>query len=192
MKIYEKDQNAYYNGDSLSISQKNAPINEANSKDANERYLTNYIYKKDQRPYYSPTPEYNIIKRGPNDKIITPIELKDDLLDTASTYENLRNLEKTLNNLNKKEDLNSISLSGKYMRDPKAYYDAGEYGRNLKKQSISEAIDKIKGGLYDNSVDYSEENYKEHTQIQNYQNFNREHTNEFIENTYYYDPKSII
>lgn len=194
MKVYEKDQQAYYNAYSLGAgaSKKSQDeINERNSKDAYSRYLNKVIYQKDQRPYYSPTPEYQVFSNAPKDRIVTPIELKDDLLSTASTYENLRNLEKNLLALDKKEDINSVSLSGKYMKDPEPYYDAGALGRNEQKQIISQAIEKVKEGLIDNSVDYVEENYKVSTKIQNYQNANKENTNAMISESYYYTPKGI-
>jgi hypothetical protein len=194
MKVYEKDQQAYYNAYSLGAgaSKKSQDeINEKNSKDAYSRYLNKVIYQKDQRPYYSPTPEYQVFSNAPKDRIVTPIELKDDLLSTASTYENLRNLEKNLLALDKKEDVNSVSLSGKYMKDPEPYYDAGALGRNEQKQVISQAIEKVKEGLIDNTVDYVEENYKVSTKIQNYQNANKENTNAMISESYYYTPKGI-
>lgn len=192
MKVYEKDQQAYYNAHSLgAAANKNSKneINEKNSKDAYSRYLNKVIYQKDQRPYYSPTPDYQVFSNAPKDRIVTPIELKDDLLSTVSTYENLRNLEKNLHSLDKKEDINSVSLSGKYMKDPEPYYDAGALGRNEQKQIISQAIEKVKEGLIDNTVDYVEENYKISTKIQNYQNANKENTNAMISESYYYTPK---
>lgn len=192
MKMYEKDQQAYYNAYSLGASANKKTqneINENNSKDAYERYLKKVVYQKDQRPYYSPTPEYQVFSNAPKDKVITPIELKDDLLNTASTYENLRSLEKNLFELNKKEDINSVSLSGKYIRDPEPYYDAGALDRNDKKEVISQAIEKIKEGLLDKTVEYVEENYKVETKIQNSQNANKENTNAMIKESYYYEPK---
>lgn len=192
MKLYEKDQKAYYNAYSLSSNtnkKSTNEINEKNSKDAYDRYLNKVIYQKDQRPYYSPTPEYQVFSNAPKDKIVTPIELKDELLDTASTYENLRNLEKNFVALNKKEDINSVSLSGKYVKDSEPYYDAGAQGRNEKKQVIAQAIEKIKEALIDKTVDYVEENFKVKTKIQNYQNANKENTNEMIKESYYYETK---
>jgi len=195
MKLYEKDQKAYYNADSLAAGENKKSTNEIkeqNSKDAYERYHNKVVYQKDQRPYYSPTPEYQVFSNAPKDKILTPIELKDDLLSTVSTYENLRNLEQNLVSLTKKEDLNSISMSGKYMRDPEPYYDAGALSRNEKKQVISQAIEKIKEGLIDKTVDYQEENFKVKTQVQNYQNANKENTNNMIRDSYSYDVIGIF
>ena len=195
MKLYEKDQKAYYNAFSLSPNTNKLSeneVNEKNSKDAYERYLNKKVYQKEQKPYYSPTPEYQVFSNAPNDRIVTPIELKDDLLDTISTYENLRNLEKNLVALNKKEDINIVSLSGKYLKDPEPYYDAGAQSRNEKKQVISHNIELIKEGLIDKSIDYVEENYKVKTQIQNYQNANKENTNAMIKETYYYEPKGNL
>lgn len=195
MKVYEKDQKAYYNADSLATTgnkKTTNEINEKSSKDAYQRYLNKVIYQKDQKPYYSPTPEFQVFSNAPKDKIVTPIELKDDLMNTVSTYENLRNLEKNLAALNKKEDLNSVSMSGKYIKDPEAYYDAGQQDRNVKKQVISQAIEKIKEGLIDTTVDYKEENFKVKTKVQNYQNANKENTNNMISESYYYDVKGTF
>jgi len=187
----------YYNADSIAnenykqeLNKQRNKISELNSKLANDRYLNKNIYKKDQRPYYSPTPEFNIITNFPKDKIITPIEIKDDLLETASTYENLKNLENNFSKINKKENLNNISLSGKYMRDPEPYYDAGKPGREMKKLNILQAIEKVKEGLIDNSIDYKTENFKVETKIQNYQNANKENTNEMIGDSYFYNVQS--
>ncbi len=192
MKLYEKDKKAYYNAYSLSATtnrKQTNEINEKNSKDAYQRYLNKVIYKKDPRPYYSPTPEYQLFSNAPKDIIVTPIEFRDDLLNTAATYDNLRKLQKNFVALNKKEDINSVSLSGKYVKDPEPYYDAGAQGRIEKKQVLAQAIENIKQGLIDKTVDYVEENFKVKTKIQNYQNANKENTNSMISESYYYQPK---
>ena len=54
---------------------------------------------------------------------------------------------------------------------------------------IAQAIEKIKEGLIDKNVEYVEENFKVKTNIQNYQNANKENTNEMIRESYYYEPK---
>jgi hypothetical protein len=187
MNIYEKDKNAYYNANT--IARKENDENMKNkleySKYANQRYV-NSIYKKDSAPYYSPTGEFRIFSNKPSDKLLIPIEIK-DLTDQTPSIENLKNLEKTVEDLEKSENINNLSSSNKYVKDPKAYYDPSYQDKLEKKIQIKKAIQKVRSNLIDQKHNFTEENFKIETKIENYKNTNKENTNELIGESYYYD-----
>merc|ERR1719362_112973 len=104
---------------------------------------------------------------------------------------NIKILEKELEKVTKKESLNSISLSGKYIPDAAPYYDPSAAEKSTKAADISQKIaDMIYELTKEKGPVFTEENFKVKTKIQNYANLNREATNEFIKKSYYYEPKA--
>lgn len=185
--VYDKDKKAYY-GD---ISQ---PQNTASqgytvtpkSADANSRYLNKVIYQKDQKPYYGNDREFKVLSNAPTDKVAVPIEMK-DMTYTFPDQKNIKTLEQKLTEINSKESLNSISLTGKYMKDPNAYYDPTLPEKAAKTATIVETINTMKKDLtYDGPV-FTEENFPVKTKIQNIANASKEATNNLIADSYHYD-----
>merc|ERR1719362_639866 len=104
---------------------------------------------------------------------------------------NIKILEKELEKATKKESLNSISLSGKYIPDAAPYYDPSAAEKSTKAADISQKIADMRYELTkEKGPVFTEENFKVKTKIQNYANLNREATNEFIKKSYYYEPKA--
>lgn len=189
-KIYEKDPKAYYGDvntqnkktEEFSVSPKIFP-------EANQRYERKDIYYLDQKPYYGTGRDYRVITNSPRGMKEVPIQLK-ELRTTYADANNINSLENDLKRLTEKESLNSISLSGKYFKDPTPYYDPAADERRLKAQTLSNTIENMKNELKENQKGpiFTEENFKIKTKIQNYSNLNREASNEFIKNSYYYEP----
>jgi hypothetical protein len=76
------------------------------------------------------------------------------------------------------------------MKDPSAYYDPTAEEKNQKVLQISETLENMEDEIRKKNLQgeiFSEENFKVETKIQNYQNYNKEETNDFIKNSYYYD-----
>lgn len=192
MKIYTQDSKPYYGSDKMLKESKRSLINENNSPEANQRYSSSIIYPKDPKPYYNPSPEYQVFSNLPKDKFFTNIEIK-DLEDLTPTFKNLRRLEKKYEALNSQESINDISLSGKYMSDPQAYYDPSAESRNDYKNNLAASIQEIKKQINaKNFEDFKEEEIKVKSQIQNHQNAEKESLNEMIKKSYYYDTDEFL
>lgn len=192
-KIYPKDSKAYYGGEVVAESNDdNKYISPKIYSEANNRYLGKSIYSLDQKPYYGTGVDYRVITNNPPGMNQIPIEF-DDLKNTFPDPKNIRILENELKRLTETESLNSISLSGKYFKDPAPYYDPSADEKRAKIAKITQLIANMK---YELSKDnqkgpiFTEENFKVKTKIQNYANLNRENTNQFIKNSYYYEPKA--
>ena len=190
-KIYEKDTKPYYGGDSPVAANggNNAP---RDFSEANSRYADKSIYSLDQEPYYGTGRDYKVLSNTPNDKINVSVELK-ELTDTYADEKNIKILENNLQKLTEKESLNSVSLSGKYIKDSAPYYDPSADEKNTKASQIAQTIENMKSEINENKKlqgpVFTEENFSVKTKIQNYANLNREATNDFITNSYYYDAK---
>ena len=92
--------------------------------------------------------------------------------------------------MTEKESLNSITASGKYFKDPAPYYDPSAEEHSQKISQTKDIIENMQNQLNSKSLQgpvFTEENFTVKTKIQNYSNLNREATNEFIKNSYYYD-----
>lgn len=191
-QIYSKDQKAYYGDVSQNLNKDltNYNVIPKTFSDANSRYQNKNIYKKDQQPYYGTGEQFKVISNAPTDKVAVPIEMK-ELTYTFPDEKNIKTLENTLNNINGKESLNSISLSGKYMKDPNAYYDPTLYDKKMKSSIIIETINNMKEDLKNDIKStgqvFTEENFPIKTKIQNLANANKEDTNNMIAESYYYD-----
>merc|ERR1711957_227517 len=154
----------------------------------NSRYLGKDIYKPDQKPYYGTGVDYKVLSNMPKGMKSVPIELN-DLKNTYADPKNIKILEHELERVTKKESLNSISLSGKYIPDAAPYYDPSAAEKRVKAEDISQKIANMKYELTkEKGPVFTEENFKVQTKIQNYANLNREATNEFIKKSYYYEP----
>jgi len=184
--IYDKDSKPYYGGDSLTQTNNSGyTVIPKIFTEANNRYGKNNIYQKDQQPYYGTGEPFKVISNAPTDRIPVAIEMK-DLTQTFPDQNNIRILENALNQINAKESLNSISMTGKYMKDAKPYYDPTTEEKAMKSAAIIESINRMKAEMtYDGPV-FTEENFPVKTKVQNYANFNKEDTNEFIANSYHY------
>jgi hypothetical protein len=191
-KIYSKDQKAYYGDVSKNTNMDSTKYNifPKTYLDPKNRYGNNQIYQNDQQPYYGSGHNFKVISNVPKDKIIVPIELK-ELTYTFADDKNIKSLEDTIHKINGRESLDSISLSGKYMRDPVAYYDPSLQEKKMKSAKILETINKLKEDLNNdiklNGQVFTEENFSIKTKIQNLANANKEKTNELIADSYYYD-----
>jgi len=186
--IYEKDPKAYY-GEARTPTQNQQGYSitpRIYSAEANSRYENKAIYQKDQAAYYGNGEQYKVITNAPIDKIAIPIEMK-DMTYTFPDPKNIRVLEQTLNKINGKEDINSVSMTGKYMKDPVAYYDPTLVDKAEKTANIVETIINMKKDLTYEGPVFTEENYSLKTKIQNIKNANKEDVNELIANSYYYD-----
>lgn len=189
--IYEKDQRAYYGeAPKATVNAQNGysitPKIYSNSADANSRYENTNIYKNDQAPYYGTGEQYKLITNAQTDKVRVPIEMK-DMTYTFPDPKNIRLLEQTLTKINGKEDINSVSATGKYVKDSAAYYDPTLYDKAEKTATIVETISNMKKDLtYDGPV-FTEQNYPLKTKIQNIKNANKEDVNDLIAQNYYYD-----
>lgn len=83
-------------------------------------------------------------------------------------------------------------MSGKYIPDFKPYYDPSAEDKARKSEQLSSTIENMENEIRNKNLQgpvFTEENYKKKTRIQNYPNLNRESTNEFIANSYYYEAK---
>lgn len=189
-QIYANDPKPYYGGASQTTPSHNESfLTPKIFSDAKSRYENKNVYKKDQRPYYGVSEEFKVITNAPTDKVKVPIKLK-DLTYSFADNKNIKYLENSLEKLNGRDSVNSISLSGKYMKDPKPYYDAGAYDRAVKSAKIVETIKNFKEDLKNeisNGQVFVEENFPVKTKIQNIANANKEDVNLFIANSYYYD-----
>jgi len=183
--IYNKDPKAYYGHISQPKSDQAYNLI-AKSSDANGRYQNKVIYQKDQKPYYGNDRDFKLISNAPTDKISVPIEIK-DIIYTFPNEKNISTLEQKLIKINAKESLNSISMSGKYMKDPNAYYDPTLYNKAAETANIVETINIMKKELtYDGPI-FTEENFPVKTKVQNIANASKEATNKFIADSYHYD-----
>lgn len=186
--IYEKDTKAYY-GEApkpAANSQGYTVTPRVYSPEGNSRYENKNIYKLDQGPYYGTGEDYKVITNSPKSKLRVPIEMK-DMTYTFPDPKNIRALEQTLNKINEREDINRVSLTGKYMKDPVAYYDPTLNEKATKSAEIVETISNMKKDLtYDGPV-FTEENFLVKTKIQNIKNANKEDVNSLIANNYYYE-----
>jgi hypothetical protein len=191
-KIYENDTKAYYGGDSPVAANSGNNVTQRDFSEANSRYADKGIYSLDQAPYYGTGQDYKVLSSTPNDKINVSVELK-ELTDTYADEKNIKILENNLKNLTQKESLNSVSLSGKYIKDSAPYYDPSADEKNTKASQIAQTIENMKSEINENKSKqgpvFTEENFSVKTKIQNYANLNRESTNDFIANSYYYDAK---
>lgn len=186
--IYEKDPKAYYgeareapsNPQGFSVSPK------IYSPEALSRYENKNIYKNDQVPYYGSGEEFKMISNKPRNKLTVPIEMK-DITYTFPDPKNIKALEQTLNEINGKENINSVSITGKYMKDPVAYYDPTLLDKAEKTATIVETISNMKKDLTFDGPIFTEENYPMITKVQNIKNSNKEDVNQLIANNYYYD-----
>lgn len=190
-KVYEADTKPYYGGE-VPAAAKDGEFNVSPKiyPEANNRYLGKDIYKLDQKPYYGTGRDYKVLSNAPQGQKHVPIELN-DLKNTFPDPKNIKVLEKELKKITEKESLNSVSMSGKYIPDPAPYYDPSAEEKAMKAAQITNTINNMRVELSKENQKgpvFTEENFKVKTKIQNYANLNREATNEFIKNSYYYDP----
>jgi hypothetical protein len=191
--IYDKDPKPYYGNVSNNLAQSGYTVTPKTFESANTRYLNKSIYQKDQNAYYGNSDSFKVLSNAPKDRVAVPIELK-ELTYTYPDEKNIQILENNLKTLTGKESLNSISLTGKYMRDPSAYYDPTLDEKRMKAAQIVQTIEdmrnEIKKDIKLTGPVFTEENFHVKTKIQNIVNANKEDANKFIADSYYYDPNA--
>jgi hypothetical protein len=185
--LYEKDPKAYYPYDNPNI-QRTVSTPRVNPE-AKMRYGTNSVYQLDQKPYYGSNGDYRVIYDMPKDKLAVPIQFG-DLTRTHADENNIKKLENELDNLNRGEDLNNVTLTGKYLKDSTAYYDPTLPEKRFKKAQLVETINEMKEALlHPNKPEFQtvlESKRYGPPKVQNYVNKNKEETNDFINRSYYY------
>ena len=184
--VYNKDPKAYYGDASPQVASSGYTVTSQNNADAGRRYNKKNIYQRDPKPYYGTGLDYMRVDNYPKDKISVPIEMK-ELTYTFPMDNNVKTLENELTKLNQKESLNSISLSGKYMKDPNAYYDPTQVEKQNKRNLITQSINNIKEEMTRKTPFFTEETFIGQAKIQNYQNYNKENTNEIVSDSYFYN-----
>lgn len=100
------------------------------------------------------------------------------MINTFASEKNINEIENNLKAVEKEESLNSISLSGKYMKDPKPYYDASKFDKNNKKVTIVESLEKLRKELINTGPVLRQENFPFTNIIQNIQNSYEGETND--------------
>ncbi len=182
-EVYNKDEKAYY---PYSAPESRTATLPPTSPEAKMRYGNSNVYPLDQKPYYGPNGDYRVIVDMPNDKVAVPIEFG-DLSQTHADETNLRKMQSQLENLNRQENINSVSESGKYLKDPRAYFDPTAPEKAMLKAQLAERIENMKQELLNPAIPKLElENVASKLKVQNYPNKNKEETNELIANSYYY------
>lgn len=188
--IYPNDTKAYYGEPPVIAQADELIVSPKIYKEANNRYLNKEIYQLDQKPYYA-AKDFKVLSNDPKMKVV-PIELN-DLKNTFADPKNIKHLEGELQRITEKESLNSVILSGKYFKDPAPYYDPAAEERAVKVEHLTKTISEMKSELAKDQKGpvFTEENFKKNTKIQNYSNSNKEATNKFIKDSYYYEPKAF-
>jgi hypothetical protein len=183
--LYEKDPNAYY--PFVNPPQMGTASMPVTPPEAISRYGNSNIYPLDQKPYYAPNGgEFRVIVDMPKDKLNVPINLGDLSL-THADDKNVRKLEAKLQDLTRPESLNSVSMTGKYIPDAKAYYDPTAEEKTMNKIGLENTIVNMKADLLNpNMPKFQFDTITSTPKVQNYQNKNKEETNEMIANSYHY------
>ena len=188
-KVYEKDTSPYYGAEPKPAAEGSDIPTPRVYPEANNRYEKKNIYMLDQAPYYGTGQDYKVLSNTPKDLVNVAIEIK-ELTDTYADEKNISILQNKLQKLTEKESLNSASLSGKYIKDPAPYYDPSADEKSQKSAQIAQTIDNMQNDIrYKQGPVFTEENFTVKTKIQNYANLNRESTNDFIRNSYYYEAR---
>lgn len=186
-KVYEKDSRPYYGKDILDNINKNIDYVTVSSNKPKQKY--DNIYPNDRMPYYGPINNENqsikFLNNGPKDKFLTPIEIK-DLSDIIDSEENKKRLEKEIVDINNSYDVNRDEV---YRRDPRAYYDPSMKSKEQRKEVLKGAIDQISKDLILQQPEFTEENFKVKTNLQNYNNLNLEKDNKYIIDNYWSETK---
>lgn len=185
-EVYSKDSQAYYPYVNPTSPTASMPTI---SPAAKSRYGNSNVYQYDQKPYYGPSEPYRVIVNAPKDQVAVPIEFG-DLTKTHADEKNLSRLQRELSTIDAPEKYSSLVNSGVYSADSKAYYDPTLPEKEAKKAELKTSIENMKEDLlHPNIPNFQFEKVKASPKIQNYVNSNKEETNEFIANSYYYPVK---
>jgi len=169
-------------------------LNEKIVQQAAMNRYTKPIYLLDTVPYYGPSKPYRAIVKGPADHIEVKVQLG-PLEERLPTAKNIRELTKQLNHLNERIEgpkYMAYDTKGRevYFKDPKAYFDPSLPDKIRLKRKLETNIHELRQEL--NSINKPTliiGKSKAFVRIQNFVNTNKEETNEFIANSYYYPVK---
>jgi len=172
-------------------------------KPTNKKYISrnkfNSIYQKDPDAYYGKMDSYRIIDTTFQGGSKVKIQMG-DLTEVYPSRENLEELERQLNNINRfislpKELLKSDKGRRVYLKDPNAYYDPTSTDLFKKKAHLESLISNIKNTLSKEKTeeisanDFDYKAVKGKIYVENKFNTEREIENDFIKNSYYYQVK---
>jgi hypothetical protein len=154
------------------------------------------IYQNDQKPYYGPGEAYNKIDTTKSPGIHIKVTMG-DLTDKMATDENINELQKQLDNLNRyiagpKKMLSNEQFAHVYQKDPNAYYDPTGVDLNARKAYLEKTLADLRKQKADNDrlqkeltgVSVNQEKGK--ITIQNKVNADKEKENSVISNNFYY------
>lgn len=143
------------------------------------RYGNFDIYHNDTKPYYGNIIGFRKISNRPNKILKVPIIIK-DLGDLYLTPNDIDRLENRLKNLNQEDLIDSLQIDGRYMKDPKPYYDPSHQQRENEKKFLLEKLDEFRQNLKFNNTEIIIQEIKIKSQIQNYGNADKEENNKII------------
>lgn len=185
--LYTKDTAPYYDP----TKPQARPIKKIpNQAIALQRY-TNQLYPLDKEAYYGPSNAFRPIVTGAADHFLVPSKLG-EIEQRVATQKNIDELKKQLNKLNdwiEGPKYMTKDTQGRevYQHDAKAYYDPTLNDKLAQKASLQKQIRELTNELNDpEKPTLIIGKVKSSVQIQNRGNTNREETNEFIANSYYY------
>jgi len=183
--IYDKDSGAYYDP---TQPQKQRP-QPRDFSIPQSRYTSN-IYPLDQKPYYGPN-DFKEFSNVADDRVQVKVEMG-NLTERVPTRKNIQTLTNQLTAIkNQYEGPKFLSQEtrGKevYYKDIKPYYDPSAQSKKEKIVSLTNTIKTLSKKLNDNSArpQFGKVSITNH--VQNFVNKNKENTNKFIADSYYYD-----
>jgi len=160
-------------------------------------HTSNEIYTLDKNPYYGPSKDFTIHDTTLSSGKTVNVTVA-DLAEVIASDDNIEELQKQLDNLNRyisgpKKLLSSEQFSQVYHKDPNAYYDPTSTDLFAKKAHLEKVIKELKTKKADDeklkeiiTETTSVETEKGHVSIENKVNQDRENTNEYIANSFYY------
>jgi len=186
--IYANDTTPYYDP---TKPQAVAPKPIPDQISALNRYK-NQIYPLDTVPYYGPSkPFRHIVNGGGNDHFAIPAKIG-NLEERTASQKNIDELKKQLDKLNDWiEGPKYMSHDDKgrevYFKDAKAYYDPTMLDKRAQRAKLQAQIKSLTNEMNDSEKPtLIVGKMKSSLSVQNFVNTNKEETNEFIANSYYY------
>ena len=186
--IYQNDNKPYY--DPTKPQQAEYKTKIPNQVAAKNRYINN-IYPLDTVPYYSPSKPYRAIVNGAGDHFLIPAKLE-ELEEREASEKNIKELKKQLEVLNRSIEgpkFMTQDTKGRdvYIKDAGAYYDPTLADKRAKKASLQAQIASLTKEMNAREVPQLIIGMmKSNVTVQNFVNTNKEETNEFIAQSYYY------
>jgi len=149
------------------------------------------IYQKDTKPYYGPSTDYRILDTTPNEGVKVKVKMQ-DLSEKIASQGNINELERQLNILQTYVHGPKLIYSqdknfSVYSRDPGAYYDPtkGDISKQISK--LQHTIAQLKAKLaHPEAPSLMYGKGIGHKTVQNKYNRDREETNKYIGQNYFY------